>query len=540
MVGLCRAREISPEACDWVKYALDPFHDLQLENLKGYPDVSTEPTVVVKIRQAIEISAPEGLDRDANWDCHLALSPIDYAKPPVSLRESGPGAATTGYNMSVNFRPNITTDTPGGAPAGWIRQPGQNTEGASTTQRVDGLMINSVPSQGVDGAEWTYTPGHMPTVPAGGYEMKNIVLDDYLDFEQTDLGAYRVLYSGFEVVNTTAQIYKQGAVTVYEYGNTQETSQAIVPRAVKSASTGAFDSSLQSTIALNTYRSPPNTIAEAKIMPGSHTWPAQDGCYVCAKFQTENPFQAVTQRNYVLAQNQSYGLANSGYGTVASGGRQSGSICSPGLVGDNPNVTGPTIGSDSSPYNAAPCVHISRMNTAGAYFTGLSYKSTLFVTWKVGIERLPAANKPTFLALATPSASFDPNALVLYNLVAHNLPPGCPQGWNDLGRWYNTIADVARAVIPRAYPIVNAAQMIMKGLGASQTAIASIKAAAKAANSRSKAAQKIQTVARARPKAQLQNSSNGQGRMAVSNFGAPPYKGKAQAPRRQTFGQMGN
>jgi len=75
MRGLCQERLITPEACDWLKFALDPFHDQQLDNLRGYPDVATEPTVVVKIRQAITVSAPPGLEEGATWDCHMVLSP---------------------------------------------------------------------------------------------------------------------------------------------------------------------------------------------------------------------------------------------------------------------------------------------------------------------------------------------------------------------------------------------------------------------------------------------------------------------------------
>jgi len=81
MDGLCKERLITKEACDWVKYALDPFHDLQLEHLRGYPDVSTEPTVIVKIRQAVTVTAPPGLADTGSptWDCHVVASPRLHA-----------------------------------------------------------------------------------------------------------------------------------------------------------------------------------------------------------------------------------------------------------------------------------------------------------------------------------------------------------------------------------------------------------------------------------------------------------------------------
>lgn len=473
MRGLCSSRQITDEGCDWLKFALDPFHDLQLDNLKGYPDVNTEPTVIVKVRQAIEVSAPRGLPADSNWDCHVALSPIDWAKPTGLVTATNTTPDTNGYTCAGRVMPqgNADAGSPTAGPAGRLHTV------TGVTGRMDGLMINSVPAGSERGGDMTFTPGHCPYEAADGYHLQNIVLDNYLDFDETDLGVYRLVYSGFEVVNTTAQIYKQGAVTVYEYGHSYENSQVNGYWLVDGSASSPPRQDQYQSLATNTFRSPPNTIAEAKIMPGSHTWPAQDGCYCTAKFLGDNPFQAATNRNYVIQQNLEVADSDSGY--LASTVDQStplknaGSFISNGLVGPFWSaIEGPdTIGVKAG-FNAAPATHFSRMSTAGAYFTGLSPQSTLFITWRVGLERLPAANKPTFLALAQPSATFDPNALLLYNLIANHLPPGCPQGWNDLGRWFNTIANVAKNVIPGAFPLVSTAQMIMKGLGAVKQAAA--------------------------------------------------------------------
>lgn len=422
---LCKERLITNEGCDWLKSALDPFHDFQLDNLKGYPDVSTEPTVVVKVRQSRTISAPPGLSEGATWDCHFALSPVDYSQPGSGIESTIRG---------VRAEPGLA------ARAGNVTYISGEHGGSSVTGRMDGLMINSVPSDGTSGRNMTYTPGHCINGADNGYQMQGIHLDDFVDFDATDLGVYRLVYSGFEVVNTTAQISKQGAVTVYEYGNSYE------------MATKHEDSALFS--APNTwFRCPPNTLAEAKIMPGAHTWAAQDGCYNTAKFQTDNPFQSATQRNYTFSQNGDVGEGESGYLALS------------------PSSTAPECGSFVSTNTYAdgiapvPTTHFARMNTTGAYFTGLSSTTTLFVTWRVGIERLPAANNPMFLALAQPSAAYDPNALVLYNLVANALPPGCPQGYNDAGKWFAWITDKAKSAIPTVYPIVRTAAMIAGAMG---------------------------------------------------------------------------
>jgi hypothetical protein len=549
MHGLCASRQITDEGCDWLKFALDPFHDLQLDNLRGYPDVNTEPTVIVKIRQAIELSAPAGLPANTNWDCHLALSPIDWAKPNGTLTHVP--SSETGYNVAAEVHPQ---GQGAGFPAGQIEQVGAASGGVdAVTARLDGLVINSVPAGLPNDGDMTFTPGHCPNTAAGGYSVENITLDKYLDYDTTDLGVYRLVYSGFEVVNTTAQIYKQGAVTVYEYGHSFENAQATVPFEQNygdpSATPPVLPTITPNSLATNQFRSPPNTIAEAKIMPGAHTWAAQDGCYCTAKFQGDNPFQGATNRNYIIQQNNPSAGSASGYNPTQQA-HTVGSFVSPGFLGPiNNSVVGTTnkqYGGDPG-MTAAPATHFSRMSTAGAYFTGLSPQTTLFVTWRVGIERLPAANKPTFLALAQPSATFDPNALLLYNLIANHLPPGCPQGWNDLGKWFNNIANVAKRVIPGAFPLVSTAQMILNGLGAVQQAKAlpdvvrgaqQVYAIAKGGlgsggRPRVPAAQVIQAAARRR-QAQRQQKP------ALQNFGQPaaPGGGRRRGNRVQQFSQM--
>jgi len=460
MHGLCEARQITPEACDWVKASLDPFHDFTLEHLSGYPDVSTDATVVVRVDQAHEVSAPPGLASGANWDCHIVTSPIDWAKPNTLLQFTN-----TGYNIAAHCNPYGNALTWGAG--------GLDTT-STFTARLDGLIINSVPSSGASGASLTYTPGHMPNIGGGGYETQNIVLDEYFELQPEDYCVYRVVYSGFEVVNTTAMIHLQGAVTCYEYGNEYQTSQ------VHRTAVGPDpDNTYWGNQSVNVFRLPPNNLEEAKIMPSAHTWAAKDGVYCIAKFQQDNPFQGVTQRNYILQQNVAIGQANSGFVSVNSALR-GGSFASPGVGFTNPAM-------NYSFASAIPATHFSRMNTAGAYFTGLSPQTTLMVTWRIGIERLPSANSPLMLSLARPSAAFDPNALVLYNLIAAKLPPGVPQGYNDIGKWFSMISNVARTVIPAAYPMVGMAQTVLNSLGrpAAAAALGAASAAAKTMKARS-------------------------------------------------------
>lgn len=502
MTELCKNRLITSEACDWVKSALDPFHDLQLDSLRGYPDVSTEPTVVVKVRQAVTVAAPPGLASGETWDCHVVLSPIDFSP------------AATPATRAARVTPFGSGKTGATECAGLIDYTSPSV--SASLARMDGLLINSVPTDATNGKNMTFTPGHCPSSPGSGYQLQQINLDEYLDFDATDLGVYRLIYSGFEVVNTTAQIYKQGAVTVYEYGNSYETGASLPAKLIDvNASATAGDAYTPISQPTNFFRCPPNTLAEAKIMPGSHSWAAQDGCYNTAKFQTTNAFQSMTRRPWAICQNNLTAPANSGYfGPTAIDGSF---IADTSLVrADNQQ----DISSPGLPGRFSGPVHFSQMNTSGAYFTGLSTQTTLFVTWRVGIERLPAANKPAFLALSQPSATYDPNALVLYNMVANVLPPGCPQGYNDAGKWFRWISEAAQKSIPTVYPIVRSAAMLASSMGrpvigGALTALGE----AMRPTAETQAAQRLQNATRKRQNAKQK------GKAGVANWSQPTPRG---------------
>lgn len=251
-------------------------------------------------------------------------------------------------------------------------------------------------------------------------------------------------------------------------------------------------------------------------MPGAHSWAAQDGCYNTAKFQSDNKFQGMTRRPWAICQNNPTAPNDSGY----VGGDFGSFVSDVSLGFHNTSTGGPTPGELGDEGYGGP-MHFSMMNTTGAYFTGLSEQTTLFVTWRVGIERLPAANKPAFLALAQPSATFDPNALVLYNMVANVLPPGCPQGYNDMGKWFRWISDAVQKSIPTVYPIVRTASMLANTMGrpiigAGLTGLAeTMKPIAE-----KQAANRLQQAVRNKQARQ-------KGKPAVQNWAKPSQNGKA-------------
>lgn len=493
LVALEDSKQITQEGKDWLTAAVDPFHDFEISQLRGFPDMATEPTVVIRIQQALDVSAPSDcVTGGMNWDCHIALSPIDWigVNQPLPGR-SGPGSqgGPPGYVAAAQSYPR---GAPGISGAGYLQAiPSGSPYSYLPTARVDGLMVNSVVSNSALGSNMTFTPLHYPAGDTGLYKGEGLYLDEFMDFQEADLPVYRILYSGFEVVNTTSSLFAQGAVTIYEYGHSYEQSGSL-----------GYSNVTQQT---QYFRSPPNELSTAKAMPGAQTWEAKKGCYNVAKFQTDNPFTAAGNTFYVIQQNKEQADSGSGYAsTIATPTTHTmGSFISPGI-----GVADYAL----QPIDAASftCNHFSRMTTTGAYFTGLSPQSTLTVTWRVAIERLPSANKPFMLSLAAPSASYDPDALALYSLICTRLPPGVPQNYNDAGKWFSMITDVAKEVLPHAFPLVGAAQMMLNHLGRPALA-AGIGAAANAAANNSKKQNRPQSARKPNPKPSTPNFGAGKG-----------------------------
>lgn len=482
LVALEDTKQITQEGKDWLTAAVDPFHDYEITQLRGFPDMATEPTVVIRVQQALNVTAPSDcVTNGLNWDCHVTLSPLDWSGTnlPIPAQYGHPD----GYVIAAESLPRGNP----GTGAGYLQAFPSGACVPYPCGRMDGLLVNSVVSNTSQGANMTYTPGHYPAGDVGLYAGNGIRLDEFMDFDDSDLAVYRLLYSGFEVVNTTSALYSQGACTVYEYGHSYGLNNA----------TGYNNVAVPAQY----FRLPPNTLEIAKAMPGAQTWEAKKGCYNVAKFQTDNPFTAAGGAMYVMQQNKAVGDLNSGYVNVISGGLTMGSFASPGIGNVNGTNT-PLLWKEQT------ANHFSRMTTTGAYFTGLSPQTALTITWRVAIERLPSANKPFMLSLASPSASYDPDALALYSLICTRLPPGCPQNFNDAGKWFSMIADVAKEVLPHAFPLVGAAQMMLTHLGRPALA-AGIGAAANAA--RPQQQQRPQSARNSTPRASVPNFGSGKG-----------------------------
>jgi hypothetical protein len=375
LLQLVSSGKITSGGKDWLTFAVDPFHDKDLP-LAGYPDIETASTIVQLVKTQFTVGTPLGTA--ANWDANVSFmpnisglyspTPFDFVNGVILGSDGGqPASINTGGVVAVT------------GPVGFQCWPSDGTPFSSATT----LGGKSVPR--------TYCKG-----------------------------LYRVIGAAFEVVNTTAEIYKQGQVTVYRQPCNAQNNSFV-------GFTGtpfAGDLTIQN---VDTLRMPPGSLADAQLLFGSASWLAADGAYVIAMLNdVDNPLQSPSFRRIVYLS------------TDLSAGSQ-----------ENPAYIGllDTVGDFSQGLHAD---NVFPFDVSGAYFTGLSSQTTLVVNCRWLIERCPTVSESDLTVLAQPSPEYDPASLQLYSSIMRYMPPGVPQGMNPLGEWFDNImsavADYAGSV----------------------------------------------------------------------------------------------
>lgn len=379
---------LTPHGKDFLIAALDPMHDTQLRELSGWPDVETSSSIAMAVKQSVTISSTT----TTNWDLHVVQWPWFTALQYVG--------ATRANNYLQMGNSN----------------PGQ-------TFAFGGLCAYIVP---------TGQPLNLSAAP-----------DFMLNLPDTySGGAMRALGVGFEVVNTTAEIYKQGQCAVWRQPN-----GSFEPDLYQATYGYAGGGSIvgNRTISAHIISSPPRTFATAMLVPGTRQWKAAEGCYVVVPHMSaENPPKLVNYVQPIVFQTES--------------DDHTANMPNPQTTAPpTPNISfmlAPTMGFQVAASYANQGCRTFPIHQCGAMFTGLSPQTTLTMTWNVYIERFPTVAEPEILVLARPSASYDMLALKLYSEALLSLPIGVPASENGFGDWF---AGVVKKVSDWLSPVATAA-----------------------------------------------------------------------------------
>lgn len=410
---------ITSDGHDWVKMALDPFHDFNMK-IAGLPDKTSGDSVVRFFKKKITITRPYTLPSDSNWDCHIFTMPFIDSVMTTSARVNTYNAIT----RTTENPPLIAPDS--------LFQMG-------TVNVVSGVFDH--------GAWITDNRGILAD------ELFHVSAD--MDFPRRSLA--RVIGCGFEVHNDTPKLYASGSVTCYNAPQGDYHDQMFFSRSLYSdfdhpPVTGDTNCSGPWTV----IRRPPDSVSEAMQLHNSVTYKAVDGCYVVARVDLDHA-------DYAFPTNKPIAILGKGSQENVSENRRE--IVS---VWNTPNLsTAPGYCQNYAPFPyTAPdkSYRLTPLHTSGAFFTGLSPQTVLTLETHIVVESLPITNLSE-LALATPSSVYDPIALQLYERSIRDLKAGVPVSMNAAGDWWKMVGktlldaapDVVGALIPGAGPLIRGA-----------------------------------------------------------------------------------
>jgi len=417
---------LTPEGKQWLIAAVDPYHDTPVD-CRGYPDTNEAASVVQVVKMSAQISQP-GVTANTNWDLHIHSFP--WETPLVST----PG----------NYLNSNTTDQRGGN-GPWL-------VGSSITTSTPGF------SSAIGFGSVSYDSGPAGSTTLFTASSNGIVSPFYNELRPYLNGEYRIIAKGFEVINTTSELNVQGLCTVYR--QPCEPVDAAMTTSVVSPTTTQFGLAFPSVIQT---AMPPLGTQETLLLDGSKQWKAKEGCYVVSTLSS--PELPTGQIN--CSPNMLLSINDPGRGTPPNAGSAWNLGRAPGnsipsafqylpLAGDIPlNVLS---------FGAAD---FQNFNHAGAYFTGLSYETTLQLNVIYYIERFPSQQDSDLVVLARHSCRNDCVALDLYSEIVREMPVGVPQRMNGLGEWFSdavsSAADFISPVLSAIpHPMAQAAGMAVK------------------------------------------------------------------------------
>lgn len=377
---------------DWMKTCLDPFPD-DPRDCEGYPDNINGPSIVQKLKYQYTLALDSDSGITGNWDAHMFFDGFDTdykCSQQVPVNTDGGGFY---YNSPLLFAiPQQATPV--------IQGGGLNIRIASTGEQL-------VPDKQI----------HNISIPRSYFYS----------------GRTRVIAKAFEVHNTTADIYKQGAVCTYR--DPTVPSERMVIGAVqawdladKSKKLGGTDTGVRATFT-SAQCGPhvPTTISTVMNILDSKEWEAKDGCYVVATLANNSIPLSNTISNWTSSVTPYF--HSDGYFYVPNIALETTVNC--GTFAMFNNIT------DNKSYT-----YPGYFNTSGAYFTGLSKETSLTVIVHYVIERFPDETNEDLVVLTTRSPAYDPAALELYSRMASYLPTGVRVKDNASGDWIKNIADL--------------------------------------------------------------------------------------------------
>jgi hypothetical protein len=373
---LVRSNQVTPDGAAFVSLAVNPFSN-EPQRTVGMPDQTSGKSIIYDVREQFTVTKNAGLAA-GKWDAHLVFCPA------ISWTQIGAGSNFKLKNRDCGER--IASTDPVG--------PNQHFSLLKCCQVTEG--------------EETFT-----------HRVVAEYVDEYRGGPLLSNAKSRLIAGGFKVINTTAELYKQGDCTMYQVD------------CHRSESTHSDDVNALGTFVsrhrVRTFEAPPSTVGAAKQID-SVSQPAAEGALCIFRQNGDNEPVAQESTDMVCLLPDDIGtITREGYGTR----------------------TYPVV--DASAYACGSRILPFHMH--GAYFTGLSDETSLTVTFRLLIEVFPGPGDPT-MPLASRAPSYDPVALEIANVALSRMPAGHPAKFNSFGKFARGVLSAIKLIAPVASPFL--------------------------------------------------------------------------------------
>lgn len=350
---------------------LNPFSDLPIQHLRGFPDYETAPSIVRTIRASTTISATGAGDNI-----------MIFTWPIANVVET-----------FLCVRRNAIID--------------QVIEDAGSDFKVGAVTISHYASL----ANMTLTSPTLNNTPVG---LDPVYLHD----------SCRVIGMGVEVYDVTADLYKQGTLTLFQVP--QSTSEPSVYVVGPDGFSG--DTVLQTPVQGLPLKKFPTTLDQIMQLEGTRQWAAAEGAYIVTAFTGRDDFAGQPTYQTPLI-----------YTGVTEAREEVDFLNTAAFnIGDwaRPQVTDTSVVFLANKF--MPC------HSKGILLSGLNANSTFTINTVFYLESFPASDDTALVTLARPSAELDEVALEMMSTAVQKLPIGVPVCENGLGDWFaEVVAEVA-------------------------------------------------------------------------------------------------
>jgi hypothetical protein len=442
----------------WLTQATDPYHDTEVK-LADIPDDETGNVAMLKFNKSLQISAPA--ETAGNWSAVVWVGANLYTNRLQVMNH------VTGYANTLRL-------SSGSTPGGGVDTFGDNPVVAASAYQTfvpsaEAETAGELPVSFVNVHKWNTDvlgDANARVFPdaSGGYVAPTSV--DVFDAlppgtstsSTTEIGSrMRVSGCGLELINTTADLYKQGSVTVTKYPRRYRHEAGwifdcdLAPEhngpVVTSTPADHIDFQWPSAIPIVRSDLPPPDLQQAMLLPQSRQWAAAEGAYVVPTLHVkESRLDAGRRVYHALTGTMATTAVTSDSGNLDAVPAAAFTTPATGYVAGGADYAG------SWSYTKEPQI-FQEFHSDGCviYLAGLSPQTTFRLDLRISLTIEAAPNDPTFGILAlhsTPSSPYDMHALTSYAMIMSRLPAGVPSSENPSGEFWDKVVSVARTIAP--------------------------------------------------------------------------------------------